>query len=74
MNVFSWGDAGGRESARARSAGSQTIMKGVLDPRLPWADRALFQDSTTRRPSPHIEDGEGDTDPRSTTDSTEQWV
>jgi hypothetical protein len=30
--------------------------------------------STTRRPSPRIEDGEGVVDPRSTTDSTEQWV
>ena len=30
--------------------------------------------STTRRPSPHIEDGEGAVAPRSVTDSTEQWV
>jgi hypothetical protein len=30
--------------------------------------------STTRRPSPHIEDGQGAAAPRSTTDSTEQWV
>ncbi len=30
--------------------------------------------STTRRPSPHIEDGEGTVAPRSDTDSTEQWV
>jgi hypothetical protein len=30
--------------------------------------------STTRRPSPHIEDGEGAVAPRSGTDSTEQWV
>ncbi len=30
--------------------------------------------STTRRPSPHIEDGEGVVSPRSATDSTEQWV
>ncbi len=30
--------------------------------------------STTRRPSPHIEDGEGVVVPRSATDSTEQWV
>jgi hypothetical protein len=30
--------------------------------------------STARRPSPRIEDGEGVVAPRSTTDSTEQWV
>ncbi len=30
--------------------------------------------STTRRPSPRIEDGEGVVAPRSVTDSTEQWV
>jgi hypothetical protein len=30
--------------------------------------------STTRRPSPHIQDGEGVVDPRSATDSTEKWV
>ncbi len=30
--------------------------------------------STTRRPSPHIEDGQGADVPRSVTDSTEQWV
>jgi hypothetical protein len=30
--------------------------------------------STTRRPSPRIEDGEGVVAPRSATDSTEQWV
>ena len=30
--------------------------------------------STTRRPSPHIEDGEGAVSPRSVTNSTEQWV
>jgi hypothetical protein len=65
---FSWGDGGGRESARTWSAGSvagrhtisnspiffdiyymlssgsfagaclQAIVKGVLDPRLPWTD------------------------------------
>jgi hypothetical protein len=32
------------------------------------------QVSTTRRPSPRIEDGEGVAAPRSVTDSTEQWV
>jgi hypothetical protein len=36
-----------------------SITKGVLDPRLPWADTCAVQASTTRRPSPHIEDGEG---------------
>jgi hypothetical protein len=30
--------------------------------------------SITRRPSPHIEDGEGAAAPRSATDSTEQWL
>jgi hypothetical protein len=30
--------------------------------------------STTRRPSPRFEDGEGVVAPRSATDSTEQWV
>jgi hypothetical protein len=34
----------------------------------------VVQSSTTRRPSPHIEDGEGTVAPRSVTDSTEQWV
>ncbi len=34
----------------------------------------VVQVSTTRRPSPHIEDGKGTATPRSTTDSTEQWV
>ncbi len=52
----------------------QVIMKGVLDPRLPWSEPVLFLPSGTSRPSPHIEDGEGDTAPRSATDSTEQWV
>jgi hypothetical protein len=33
-----------------------------------------YQVSTTRRPSPHIQDGEGAVTPRSVTDSTEQWV
>ncbi len=51
----------------------QVITKGVLDPPLPLTEHA-FLPSTTRRPSPHIEDGEGTTAPRSTTDSTEQWV
>ena len=45
-----------------------------LDPRLPWADTCVVQASTTRRPSPHIEDGEGSVAPGSTTDSTDQWV
>jgi len=52
----------------------QAIAKGVLDPQLPWADTCAIQASTTRRPSPHIEDGEGAFAPRSATDSTEQWV
>jgi hypothetical protein len=37
----------------------QDIVKGVLDPRLPWADTCAVQVSRTRRPSPRIEDGEG---------------
>ena len=52
----------------------QVITKGVLDPRLPWTDTCTVEASTTRRPSPRIEDGEGTVAPRSTTDSTEQWV
>ena len=52
----------------------QTIAKGVLDPRFPWADSCSVQASTTRRPSPRIEDGEGAVAPRSVTDSMEQWV
>ena len=54
----------------------QTIAKGVLDPELTWTERAfsVVQTSTTRRPSPHIEDGEGAAAPRSSSDSTEQWV
>ena len=52
----------------------EVITKGVLDPRLPWADTCVLQASTARRPSPRIEDGEGAVDPRSVTDSTEQWV
>jgi hypothetical protein len=39
-----------------------------------WSDTCVVQAWTTRRPSPHIEDGEGAVTPRSTTDSTEQWV
>jgi hypothetical protein len=49
----------------------QYIGKGVLDPRLPWADTCAPQASTTRRPSSRVEDGEGAVVPRSTTDSTE---
>ena len=52
----------------------QAIAKGVLDPRLPWADPCAVQASTTSRPSPRIEDGEGAAAPRSGTDSTEKWV
>jgi hypothetical protein len=52
----------------------QVITKGVLDPRLSWTDTCVVQVSTNRRPSPHIEDGEGFVAPRSTTDSTEKWV
>ena len=52
----------------------QAITKGVLDPRLPWADTCARQASATRRPSSRIEDGEGAVAPRSSTDSTEQWV
>jgi hypothetical protein len=52
----------------------QVITKGVLDPRLPWADTCTVEASTTRRPSPRIEDGEGTVAHRSTTNSTEQWV
>jgi hypothetical protein len=37
----------------------QDITKGVLNPRIPWTDTCTVQASTTRRPSPHIEDGEG---------------
>ncbi len=37
----------------------------------PGQTRAMFQASTTRRPSSRIEDGEGAAAPRSTTDSTE---
>ncbi len=52
----------------------QSIAKGVLDPRLPWADTCARQASADRRPSSRIEDGEGTVAPRSVTDSTEQWV
>jgi hypothetical protein len=52
----------------------QDTVKAVLDPRLPWADTNAVQTSRTRRPSPRIQDGEGVVTPRSTTDSTEQWV
>ncbi len=38
---------------------------------MPWADTCSVRASTTRRPSPLIEDGEGVAAPRSTTDSTE---
>jgi hypothetical protein len=51
----------------------QAIAKGVLDPRCP-GQHVPVQASTTRRPSPRIEDSEGAAAPRSTTDSTEQWV
>jgi hypothetical protein len=52
----------------------QAIVKGVLDPRLTWTDTCTVQASTTRRPSPDIEDSERDVSPRSVTDSTEQLV
>ncbi len=52
----------------------QAIAKGVLDPRSPWADTFAVRLRQARRPSPHIEDGEGVVTPRSATDSTEQWV
>ncbi len=52
----------------------QTIAKGVLDPRFPWSDTCAARASTTPRPSALIEDGQGAAAPRSTTDSTEQWV
>ena len=52
----------------------QAIAKGVLDPRLPWSDTCALRASTTRRPSPRIEDGEGVVAPCSTTDSTEHRV
>ena len=41
---------------------------------MPWADSCDVRSSTARRPSPHIEDGEGAVAPRCVTDSTEQWV
>ncbi len=54
----------------------QEITNDGPDPRCPgaWADRYAVQASTTRRPSPHIEDDGGVVAPRSATDSTEQWV
>jgi hypothetical protein len=52
----------------------QALTKGVLDPRLPWAERVLLGLRQPRRPSPHIEDGQGSVAPRSVTDSTDQWV
>ncbi len=42
----------------------QSIGTGVLDPRLPLADTCALQVSTTRRPSSHVEDGEGAVVPR----------
>ena len=49
----------------------QAVAKGALDPRCPGAVRALFG---LRQPGDlaRIEDGEGDTAPRSATDSTEE--
>ena len=52
----------------------QTIANGGPVPRCPGQTCALFQVSTTRRPSPHTEDSEGAVGPRSSTDSTEEWV
>ncbi len=52
----------------------QTIVKGVLDPRLPWATHvhcSVFDNPSTC--STH-EDSEGADAPRSATDSTDQWV
>ena len=43
-------------------------------PRYPGQTRCSVRTSTTRRPVRHIEDSEGATEPRSVTDSTEQWV
>ena len=50
----------------------QTITN---DPRssMAWAECPV-QVGTVRRPLPHTEDSEGVVAPRSTTDSTEQWV
>ncbi len=70
---FSWGGGGGRESARARSTGS-VAGRLVISNNPIGQTRALFQVSTKRRPIPRTEDGEGAVTPRSTTDSTEQWV
>jgi hypothetical protein len=49
----------------------QTITKGVLDPRCPGQCTCSVQDSTTRRPVPHIEDSEGVAAPRSDTSPQE---
>jgi hypothetical protein len=59
---------------RFRCIMRQTIANGGPVPRCTGQTRALFQASTTRRPSPHTEDSEGIVPPRSVTDSTEQWV
>ena len=59
---------------RFRCSMRQTVANGDPDPRYPGQTSALFQDSTTRRPSPRTEDGEGVVAPRSVTDSTEKWV
>ena len=50
----------------------QTI-ENDLRSSMTWAAYTV-QVGTTRRPLPHTKDSEGSAAPRSTTDSTEQWV
>jgi hypothetical protein len=52
----------------------QTIANGAPESSRPWADTRVVRVSTPRRPLPRTENSEGAAAPRSTTDSTDQWV
>jgi hypothetical protein len=69
--MFFLGGAGeGKRNSRARL----TRRLGGSRSSIALGRHVCCSTSTARRPSPHIEDGEGVVAPRSVTDSTEQWV
>jgi hypothetical protein len=75
MVFFSWGGAGGEEETPGHGLLSLfRASRKVPSTSTPWTDVSSVQVSTTRRPLPHTEDSEGTAAPRSTTDSTDQWV
>ncbi len=56
------------------STSSSDHLEGTPGPRRTGQSTCAVQALTTRLPLPRIEDGEGPDEPRSTTDSTDQWV